>query len=358
MLQFFEALLHAIDSLGYGLVIARTDGSIVFANSSFAVLTGYTNEELLSLPTAAALVTVEENEILGERFLRLVANPESSEYYESSLKAKDGSLVDVEASMKTIEIDNEIQVLSIMRDIRDRRLAEAQLQHSYDLLRKTDDQRRQLLNRLIRAQEEERRKIASDVHDDSIQVMIAASLRLQMIGQVLDDPKHVEAIEQIDGAVSSATSRLRRLIFELNPPALSRHGLAAAVGQYLDELAKGTTIRFQFHDNLDAEPHYEARVVLYRVAQEALSNVRKHSQASSVQIRLANKEDGVQVNIRDDGVGFLLEKKQELVPGHIGLASMRERVELSGGRLRVDSVPGKGTEVEAWVPLGTENEHE
>lgn len=111
---------------------------------------------------------------------------------------------------------------------------------------------------------------------------------------------------------------------------------------------------FEIEDQMLREPPLEARTVLYRVAQEALANVRKHSKASRIDVSLSDRENGALLRVRDDGVGFDPATVDEERPGHLGLVSMRERAEMAGGRFRVASAEGRGTLVEAWVPSSLE----
>ncbi len=104
-------------------------------------------------------------------------------------------------------------------------------------------------------------------------------------------------------------------------------------------------------DGLVEEPSPELRTVLFRIAQEALANARKHARARTVRVELAEREGGVVLRVRDDGIGFRVGAVGPPVAGHLGLPSMRERAQMAGGWCRVDSSPGAGTTVEAWVPL-------
>jgi signal transduction histidine kinase len=145
--------------------------------------------------------------------------------------------------------------------------------------------------------------------------------------------------------------RLRRLLFELRPPALDRAGLAPALELFLTDAFGTNGFDWRVHDRLDGEPSPETRAVLYRVALEALTNVRKHANASMVDVLLERRGAGVAVRVRDDGTGFDLPPPDVAASqGHIGLVSMRERAEAAGGRFTLQSEPGAGTIVEFWMP--------
>jgi len=228
--------------------------------------------------------------------------------------------------------------------------ARAELRGTVDILRRTDRQRRELLSRVVTAQEEERRTIASDIHDDTIQALTIVGLRLGVLGQRLADPEQHEALAALQGAVDGAIRRLRNLMFELRPPALDRKGLAPALREYLERVAAEAGFDYRIENRLVAEPPTEVRAVIYRIAQEALANVRKHAGAKNVEIVLEARAEGVLARIRDDGAGFDAEEPREHRFEHAGLCNMPERAEMAGGWCRISSATGAGTVVELWVP--------
>ncbi len=239
----------------------------------------------------------------------------------------------------------------IMYDISEQKRVEEKLRRSLDILRRTMDERRELLYRLESAQEEERRRIAADIHDDSIQVMSAVDMRLQMLASTVGDAALVAELDEIHRNATQAVERLRHLLFELRPPTLDRDGLAAAVKLYLKQSARDAGLEFQIEDRLETEPPPEVRVALFRTAQEAITNVRKHAGARNVWVLLETVEDGVRVRVSDDGVGFDAREALRPEPGHLGLPAIIERAELAGGWCRVDSSPGGGTTIECWLPF-------
>jgi signal transduction histidine kinase len=235
-----------------------------------------------------------------------------------------------------------------LRDLSARE-AEQVLLSTVEALRTTDEQRRRLLARLDHAQEEERKRIALDIHDDTLQVIAALGMRLDAFRRTLSDPGDLTTLAVLQENVSESMVRLRRLVFELSPPVLQRDGLAAALKSYLEETCRDSDLGYHMEVHLNEEPPPEPRTVLYRVTQEALANVRKHARANRVEVRLEDRDDGVLVRIEDDGIG-IPPGTNGSPPGHLGLVAMRERAELAGGWSRVASTPGAGTVVEVWVP--------
>jgi signal transduction histidine kinase len=226
---------------------------------------------------------------------------------------------------------------------------EGALRTSLALLQTTDEQRKQLLSRVVTAQEEERARIAADIHDDTIQLMSAVELRIATLLRSRTHQQRQADLRELQDTVRSAIGRLRNLLFELRPPVLDEEGLAPALGVYLRVLRDQTGIQTALEDHLAEDPPSETRVILYRIAQEALTNVRKHSGASRVSVSLHPRDGGVVARIEDDGIGFDVASVNGGRPGHVGLVAMRERAEMGGGTFRIESEPGR-TRVEYWLP--------
>ncbi|MFI7689440.1 PAS domain S-box protein [Nonomuraea sp. NPDC049655] len=209
------------------------------------------------------------------------------------------------------------------------------------------DERGMLLAHLVRAQEVERRRIAYDVHDDTIQSMVAVGMRLRAMESALAGERAAE-VRGIGEAVEAAVARLRDLTFELRPPALDEEGLVEGLAGYLRQVTAGTGLSFEIDHRLDADPPPEAAVTIFRICQEAITNVRKHARATSIRLSLVSLDRGVHVRVADDGAGLLPGAEGPL--RHFGLIEMRERAEIAGGWWSLTDRPGAGTTVDFWVP--------
>jgi PAS domain S-box-containing protein len=234
-------------------------------------------------------------------------------------------------------------------DVTEGRRTEAALRQSVQTLKQVDQNRRALLRRLVHAQEEERRAIASDIHDDSIQSMFAVGLRLFSLRESIRDAAQIEQVDRLQQNVQQSTDRLRHLLFELRPAALDEGGLPAALRQYLDVMKQESGIDIKLETSLERSPASETQVIAYRIAQEALGNVRKHAGARRVECAVSAVDGGILTRIADDGVGFDSSRNGS-VPGHLGLIAMRERAEMAGGWFRITSSAGQGCVVEYWIP--------
>jgi PAS domain S-box-containing protein len=233
--------------------------------------------------------------------------------------------------------------LMVLRDVTDHH-------RTLRSLRQLDEQRRSLLERVVTSQEEERRQVAGDIHDDAIQAMVAVTLQLQALGGRLRDPRSTELLERLAATATESVGRLRQLVFELRPPLLDEVGLAAAIAQYARRAGELAGFTVQVTDESAGELPGELRVVAYRIVQEALANVRAHARAGRVAVRLEEVDEGVLARVSDDGIGFLPGLAERRPAGHLGLISMREQATMAGGWCRVASAPGMGTTVEAWIP--------
>lgn len=209
-------------------------------------------------------------------------------------------------------------------------------------------ERQRLLAQLVAAEEDERKRIAGDIHDDSIQALAALLLRLELLEGRLEDEGHRRALGDAREATREAVARLRHLVFKLSPPALETNGLASTLRNYLDEITRVWGPETALADSLRGEPAQDVRALAYRIAVEAVGNAAKHARAGRIEVAVASQDGGVRVRVADDGTGF--DVASEVAPSHYGLRSMRERSAAAGGWWRVESSPETGTTVEFFVP--------
>jgi signal transduction histidine kinase len=209
-----------------------------------------------------------------------------------------------------------------------------------------------LLARLISAQEEERKGLAAELHDDTIQAMAAALLQLDRIA-MRDPARQAEVIDKLRNTLEPAIGRARRLMVDLRPPVLDNGGLVPALQQQLKILAQEDEVTVELVTRIEGRLEATAETVLFRSMQEALHNVRKHAHASRVVLELRTGPEGWAIgSVSDDGVGFDVVGvlRRAVSDGHLGLHSMLERVETAGGRVDIDARPGGGTRLTVSVP--------
>ena len=226
-----------------------------------------------------------------------------------------------------------------------------ELQTMVHELHQVNEHRRRLLEHFVTAQEEERARIAGDVHDDPVQQIVALNMRLQLLRRALEDPEQIELVDRLLDSAHDCISSMRHLLFELRPPILDEEGLGAALREYLREREPDFTYRID--DLVESPQPSQPLVVLYRISQEALANIYKHARAAQVEVTIAEHDRGLLVTIQDDGVGFAGSVPKVSAPGHMGLSSMRERAELQGGWCEILSLPDNGTTVRFWIPTAS-----
>ncbi len=209
---------------------------------------------------------------------------------------------------------------------------------------------RDALQRVVTAQELERRRLARELHDETGQALTSILLGLRGLEDVHDEEALKANVAEVRDLVRSTLQDVRRLAVELRPKALDDFGLVAALERLTESFAEQTGMKVEFVPNLPGDGRFapEVETALYRLVQESLTNIVKHARARSVSIVLTRKPDSISVVVEDDGVGF--EPGREAGDG-VGLLGMRERVGLFGGRIVVESRPGAGTTVVAEVPV-------
>jgi two-component system, NarL family, sensor histidine kinase UhpB len=221
------------------------------------------------------------------------------------------------------------------------------------MLDSTENYRRRLretAQRAIAAQEEERKRIARELHDGIAQTMAALRIRLRVARSLEDSEARTQLLERVGAELGEATEEIRRIAQGLRPPALDMLGLAVAIESCVRSI--GDTPGLAVSTELEGvegllEP--EAELVLYRIVQEALSNVARHSRAGTVKVRLGYAAASVTATVEDDGRGFDL--GAEMDSGGLGLFGMQERAGYVGGSVKVESEPGRGTRVRVVIPV-------
>jgi len=225
-----------------------------------------------------------------------------------------------------------------------------------DRLREQQTEISRIFRRMLNAQEDERKRIARDVHDVLAQSLATCRYRAETCALILErDPETAgEDLTAIARLIGETLEQVRDIVFDLRPRTLDDLGLGAAAEAYVEHMKRrDSPTRFDIAENGDtAEMDETVKTALYRIIQEAISNVLRHSEAAAAEIRIERTEDRVRVVVRDAGTGFDPEEAMsEDVDKHMGLLSMRERSQLLGGEFHLYSELGKGTHLEVSVPL-------
>ncbi|HEV8572554.1 MAG TPA: sensor histidine kinase [Actinomycetota bacterium] len=228
------------------------------------------------------------------------------------------------------------------------------LSHQNARLEEQAQERRRLLDTVLRTSEEERRLLAAELHDGPIQRLAGLGYRLERARNRLERGNPESAtplLAELQEGLSEETRRLREMMAELRPPVLDQRGLDSALRDHAAAFERSWGVGCVVRSSLEQRLDPDVETVLYRVAQEALANVAKHAHAGRAWVSLRARNGSVILEVGDDGIGFdPLYATSNGSRDHFGLTAMRERVEMAGGRWEIQSSPGDGTRVVAEFP--------
>jgi len=211
---------------------------------------------------------------------------------------------------------------------------------------------RDVAARALAAAEEERKRLARELHDGTAQTLAGLRVRRRLARATEDAEVRDAQLEQVSREIGEAIEEVRRMAKGLRPPALDMLGLAPAVDSYVRSLAEAADLALDLRlDLVDGVLTPEAELALYRILQEALSNVIRHSGGSRVRVRLQHTGRYVELSVEDDGRGFDVDAEMSDRTRGLGLFGMQERAAYVGGRVSITSTPGRGTRVEVTVPV-------
>jgi signal transduction histidine kinase len=257
-----------------------------------------------------------------------------------------GAAIFVIRFLRAFQVETDAKIAQLQQE----RLRESQQRES---------QRGELFRRVVAAQESERQRIARDLHDETGQSLTAIGMGLRGLSGRLNsrNKEALGTLQKLERLTADSLKELQRLISDLRPSHLDDLGLSAALRWYANRIHEDTSIDIRV-DILGDEQEMDdaARITIFRIIQEALNNIIKHSQADHVGIHLQYEPKRVHINVRDNGIGFDLDTVniQRSRRPSLGLAGMEERAVLLGGTVSIQSRPGYGTEVEAVIPYHKE----
>jgi PAS domain S-box-containing protein len=211
---------------------------------------------------------------------------------------------------------------------------------------------RMLSGRLVTAQEEERRHIARELHDEIGQILTVVKINLESLREPSRPPSATSGVDACVENVDRAIQQVRALALDLRPAILDHLGLPAALRWFVDRMPEGPTTHLAVEEGDGRTLSPEVKTAAFRIAQEAVTNVLRHARARNVWVSLATRPSDLELSVRDDGLGFDLGTLRRRSPvASFGLSSMEERVRLVGGQFEIRSSPGAGTEVRACFPV-------
>ncbi len=211
--------------------------------------------------------------------------------------------------------------------------------------------REHLLAQLISAQEEERRRVSRELHDETSQSLANFIVRLSTLSRLVDDQEVLAQLQVLRMQAAATLEGVNRIVMDLRPGLLDEYGLAPAVQWYADARLSENGVRVKMTiRGAQRELSSHAQASIYRIMQEAINNIAQHAQASHVQIVIDWQEDALRIEIQDDGRGFELQHALDSTKGHFGLLGMRERVLMLNGKMDIHTTPGQGTTLIFVIP--------
>lgn len=319
-----------------GVIVVCRDGKIRDVNPAVESLFGYAREELLE-ELVEMLVPEAFRQGHEEHRARYTRNPHARPMgagMELRGRRKDGSEFPVEISLSPWQTDLEggLRVVCTVRDITDRKRL------------------RDFSEGALRSVEEERQRIARELHDDTAQRLATLMLRVRLLGMETNEVRRTVALEELREQLLEAAEGVKRIARGLRPPELEEVGLVTAIHAHLRNVREASGVDVEADmETVDDLLSPERRLALYRVIQESVSNVVRHAGADRARVSVSVVDGRVVATVEDEGRGFSASRVRE-GGGGLGLIGMQERAVMMGGRITVDSAPGEGTRVCIELP--------
>jgi len=361
-----------VEAMNEGAATMTSDGLVLFANQHFARMLDIPLEKLIGSPLSAIVQPIDGSS-LDTLMQRVQQEPQKMESDWRSGKDRQ-KVLPLCLSFSPVREGDFEGICVIATDLTEQRHREQELAQTNaalinevakrmrveDELRRDEESLRQLSGRLLQLQDEERRRIARDLHDSTGQKLVALSLDLTVLNAFAPDlpPKATAAVNECLVLAEQISSEIRTLSYLLHPPLLDEVGLASAVQWYIDGFTRRSNIRV----NLDFAPQvprmkHELEITFFRILQEALTNVHRHSGSKVATVRFGLNNDGVTLEVEDSGRRL---DRTSLVPSGepvgtlgVGIRGMQERVRQLGGQFEVNSNTG-GTTIRATLPTGAQ----
>jgi PAS domain S-box-containing protein len=341
-----EATARALfEAAAQAILVVDPSGRIVMANPATEKMLGYNENELIGKSIELLVPEKLRGGHVGYRS-GYFSNPQTRAMglgRDLQARKKDGSVLDVEIGLSYIRSGRETLGVAFVSDISKRKADERAIHHQREELRT-------LAGRLMTAQDDERRRIARDLHDDLSQALAYLAMDLGKLASKPTSQEMLDSLRGLQGRAREAGETVRHISHQLHPSILDDIGLEAALEQYSEEFEERSGIRTHFssRDVPESLPR-EVASSMYHIFQESLRNVSKHSEAETVYVSLEFTAGVLRLTVKDEGVG--LPEPPLKTGGGIGMIGMRERAHLVNGTVSIESQVGEGTEVTVAVPL-------
>jgi PAS domain S-box-containing protein len=329
----FRALFEAVPD---ACMIVDEAGDILDMNREVERMFGYAREELVGSSVEVLIPDAMRSQHRAHRdqYAEAPSRRPMGIGMELIARRKDRSHLPVEVGLSPLRTAHGVFVVATVHDITSR----ARL--------------REFGAGVLKGAEEERQRIARDLHDDTAQRLASILLRLQMARRTRAQDRREELLTEIHRELHETSEGVRRILRGLRPPALEEAGVVAAIRAHLRNVFGDTELEADLEAaDIDDLLSLEAKLSLYRIVQEAVTNIVRHASATIVRIRLSASNDAIRAIVEDNGRGFSVEDHAVLGGGGLGMLGMQERAAILGGHVQIESKAGAGTRVEIELPL-------
>ncbi|HEX7862253.1 MAG TPA: PAS domain-containing protein [Verrucomicrobiae bacterium] len=327
----------AADAASMGMLMWETTKQQMWTSEKWKEIHGYDPKENVTYPSFISRVHPDDLEVL-ERAIKDALDRKTEFLVQHRVIRPDGNVrwISKHGRIESAGRNGSLRVVGVSIDITEHVNAQSAA--------------REVSGRLINAQEDERKRIARDLHDDLNQRLAVLSMEADMLAQINHAPDAEPLIKEITTQVKSLATEIHNLSYQLHPAKLEQLGLVAATRALCTEQSNVWAMPIDFvQAGVPRELNANTSLVMYRITQEALHNIGKHSKANRARVELTRHGDVICLMISDDGQGFDM-STVSLHQG-LGLVGMRERVYLAHGHMEIQSAPGKGTTIEVRIPL-------
>ena len=343
--EMLRLMQFSIDHSADAAFWMTPDARFVYVNEAACRSLNYSREQLLSMSVHDVDLNFPR-EVWPEHWKQVKERGSFS--LESRHRTSDGRVFPVEIAVNYVEFEGKEYNCAFARDISERKMVEQKLVED-------GAQLKSLASQLSLVEEREKRRLASELHDQISQSLVIAKIKLDELRQSVSGAKIKKDLDEVCGSLGQTIANTRTLTFDLSSPVLYELGFESAVAEWLTEqIEKKHGIKTAFEDDGQAKPLDEdIRVLLFRNVRELLINVVKHSGAGNVDVKISRPDDHVRVVVQDDGVGFdpvqaaCASAKRDA----FGLFSIRQRLEKLGGQLEIETARGRGCRITMTAPL-------